>query len=98
MWEELSCLPFALCKMCGMLRSFRPRKLTGKPAFLTIADCEFKARRIQNTHTAVFSPLAAKSNAFRIHSEVIFLTGWRALRMTFSSSCESRKGVRDEQV
>lgn len=72
-----------------MFQSFRVRKLTGKPAFLAIADCEFKARRIQNPHTAVFSPLAAKSNAFRIHSEVIFFTGCRALRIMPSSSCES---------
>lgn len=36
--------------------------------FLTIADCEFKACRIQNAvqpHIAVFSPFATKSNAFR---------------------------------
>ena len=47
--------------------------IIGKPAFLTIADCEFKARRIQNavqSHTALFSPFATKSNAFRTHSDV----------------------------
>jgi hypothetical protein len=52
------------------------RVLTGKPAFLTIADCEFKARRIQNavqTHTAVFSPFATKGNTFRTRSDVASL-------------------------
>ena len=32
--------------MRAMVQSFRVRKLTGKPAFLTIADCESEARRI----------------------------------------------------
>ncbi len=44
------------------------RKLIGKPEFLTISDWEFETPRIQygKAHTAVFSPLATKSNAFRI--------------------------------
>ena len=66
--------------MCMIFQSIRVCKLTGKPAFLTIADCEFKARRIQNAVLAqavVFSPLAAKSNAFRTHWEVIFCKGVR---------------------
>ncbi|MGH7968580.1 MAG: hypothetical protein ACREIC_07635 [Limisphaerales bacterium] len=48
----------------------RVRKLTGKPACATPADCEFEARRIHDFgyETAPF-PLAASSTAFRIHSE-----------------------------
>jgi hypothetical protein len=65
-------------KICAIFSALRVRKLIGKPAFPTIADCEFKARRIQNAvqpHAAVFSPFATKSNAFRTHSEAIFLAG-----------------------
>ena len=36
---------FDIHKMHVIFRS-RVRKLTGKPAFLTIADCESEARRI----------------------------------------------------
>ena len=42
------------------------RKLTGKPAFLTIADCESEARRIQ---FYAASSKATASNALRIHSD-----------------------------
>lgn len=60
--------------MCVIFQPSWVRKFIGKPAFLTIADCEFKARRIQNAvqdHADVFSFFAMKSNAFRTHSEVI---------------------------
>ena len=53
---------FAYYKMCAMLQSLWVRKLTGKPAFLTIAD-----RRIH--HAAHFS--AQASNALRIHSDLL---------------------------
>jgi hypothetical protein len=32
--------------MYAIFQSLRVRKLTGKPVFLTIADCESEARRI----------------------------------------------------
>ena len=47
------------------------RKLIGKPAFLTIADCESEARRIQlieRSYGVGLSLPAAESNAFRIQS------------------------------
>ena len=51
---------------CAIFPSLRVRKLTGKPAFLTIADCESEARRIQ-IQTASFK--ATESRALRIHSD-----------------------------
>jgi len=50
-------------KMRAIFQSFWVRKLIGKPAFLTIADCESEARRIHN-YDAALSPCAAESNAF----------------------------------
>src|SRR5580765_5173541 len=54
------------------MRPFKPwvRKLTGKPACATPADCEFDARRIYDLgyETDPFL-LAASSTAFRIHSD-----------------------------
>ena len=44
------------------------RKLTGKPVFLTIADCESEARRIHKTRP-IYDPLAAEIKAFRVHSD-----------------------------
>ena len=38
--------------MCAILQPIRVRKLTGKPAFLTIADCESEARRIHSLSPA----------------------------------------------
>jgi hypothetical protein len=38
---------FDILKMCADFHSLRVRKLTGKPAFLTIADSESEAPRIQ---------------------------------------------------
>jgi hypothetical protein len=47
----------------------RVRKLTGKPAFLTIADSESETPRIHylTDYEDVLSPSIAESNAFRIH-------------------------------
>ena len=51
---------------------FRVRKLSGKPAFLTIADCESEARRIQLTDYALdLSPIAAESNVCRIQPDLL---------------------------
>jgi hypothetical protein len=48
------------------------RKLTVKPAFLTSADCECKARRIHLTDYDDELPVsAAESNAFRIQSDLL---------------------------
>jgi len=76
--------------MCASFHSFRVRKLTGKPAFLTIADREFKARRIQNAHARSFSPFATKSNAFRTHSEVVSLERRMALAISQLHGCNSK--------
>jgi hypothetical protein len=51
-------------KTCAIFTSHWVRKLTGKPAFLTIADCESEARRIQFQ--------AAASSVSRIHSDWVF--------------------------
>lgn len=56
------------------LTAYWVRKLTDKPAFLTSADCECKARRIHLTdYDAVLPVPAAESNAFRIQSELDWL-------------------------
>lgn len=57
--------------MCAIFKSIWVRKLTGKPAFLTIADSESEARRIhlKGYDCGILSP-AADSKAFRIHSDL----------------------------
>jgi len=56
--------------MCAIY-SLRVRKLTGKPAFLTIADSESETPRIHLTdYEPVLSPYIAESNAFRIQSDL----------------------------
>jgi IS1 family transposase len=54
------------------MKSFKPwvRKLTGKPACATPADCEFEARRIHWFYETIL--LAASSTAVRIHSDLLF--------------------------
>jgi hypothetical protein len=57
--------------MYAIFQSLTVRKLTGKPAFLTIADSESEAPRIQFTAYVDCVPApAAESNAFRIHSDL----------------------------
>ena len=83
--------------MRGIFSKVRLRKLTGRPMFLTIADCEFKAHRVQNvseSHAGVFSPFATKSNALRTHSEVVSLDRWMASAIEEYSSGEIRACMR----
>jgi hypothetical protein len=52
--------------MCVIFQSLRLRKLTGKPAFLTIADLESEAPRMHlKDDEAFLLAAAAESNAFR---------------------------------
>src|SRR5437660_12785210 len=44
--DQRSKIPFAFSKMRAIFQSLWVHKLIGKPAFLTIADCESEARRI----------------------------------------------------
>jgi IS1 family transposase len=65
------------------------RKLTVKPAFLTSADCECKARRIQGlVYDGDLPELAAESKACRIQSEL----DWPAARIA-SLICFASGGV-----
>ena len=59
------------------------RKLTGKPAFLTIADCESEARRIQ---FYAASSKAADNKALRIQSDFDFLALLIAVFIVIASS------------
>jgi hypothetical protein len=68
------------------------RKLTGKPAFLTIADCESEARRIQNQ--AAMSLSATVNNALRSHSDFDALARRIAAVIFWLSSGESRACIR----
>jgi IS1 family transposase len=64
--------------MCAILHSVRVRKLTGKPAFLTIADSESEAPRIHLIEHEGYLPVpAAESKACRIQSEL----DWPARRI-----------------
>ena len=80
--------------MCVTLQ-IRVRKLTGKPAFLTIADCESEARRIHLIcYETRVSFRAADSKAWRTHSD--FLCGDLAIAtcIAFASSGDSRACIR----
>jgi hypothetical protein len=68
---------------------FWVRKLMGKPAFFTIADCESEARRIHICYEIRVSFRAVDSKALRIHSD--FLCGDLAIAacISLSSSGES---------
>src|SRR5712671_3473878 len=63
------------------------RKLIGKPAFLTIADCESEARRIHSPHAGHFS--AHASRAFRIQSDLLSEVLATAATITRCSSGDS---------
>jgi hypothetical protein len=60
-----------MAKACHKLPQ-RVRKLKGKPAFFTIADCESEARRIHYHETELSVP-AAECNTSSIHSARISL-------------------------
>src|SRR5438874_7111273 len=64
------------------------RKLIGKPAFLTIADCESEARRIQ------FQAAAFSSSASRIHSDFDALARFTASATALCSSGDNRACTR----
>jgi hypothetical protein len=56
--------------MYAILSSVWVRILTGKTAFLTIADWESETPRIHLTdYEAVLSPFAAESNVLRVQNE-----------------------------
>jgi IS1 family transposase len=75
--------------MRAIFKSLWVRKLIGKPAFLTIADCESEARRIQLYEPALSSP-EAESNAFRSQSGFPF-PDWRiAALICFASGGVTR--------
>jgi len=77
--------------MCAIFQFSWVRKLTGKPAFLTIADSESETPRIHLTdYEDVLSPVAAESNAFRIQSDVDWLVSQIALAITLISPGEKR--------
>src|SRR6267378_717779 len=62
------------------------RKLIGKPAFLTIADCESEARRIRFQAAAI--------SVSRIHSDCVFPALVIAPRNRSASSWASRTAIR----
>jgi IS1 family transposase/uncharacterized protein YerC len=67
------------------------RKLTGKPAFLTIADSESEAPRIHLTDYEPFlPPTAAASKAFRIQSDLLVLSRRIASLIVRTSPGEKR--------
>ena len=72
----------------------RVRKLTGKPAFLTIADCESEARRIQLHYEDVLPVPEAESNVFRIHSDLRIPDRLTAVWTIADSSGENRAPIK----
>ncbi len=74
--------------MRAILQSLWVRKLIGKPAFLTIADCESEARRIQ------FQAAAFSSKASRIQSDLDALARLTASAMALFSSGDNRACTR----
>jgi hypothetical protein len=78
-----------------MFQLLRVRKLTGKPAFLTIADCESETRRIQNpNYAAGLPPCAAESKVFRTQSEADAPARFTAAEMALFSSGDTRACTR----
>src|SRR5258706_16075998 len=69
--------------MRAILQLLWVRKSIGKPAFLTIADCESEARRIQ------FQAAAFSSNASRIQWDLDALARFTASAMVLCSSGDS---------
>jgi hypothetical protein len=83
---------FAIAKMRANFKPVWVRKLMGKPVFLTIADCESEARRIQLTernYEPGLSPPAAESKVFRTHSDVEPPERFTAAEIAVFSSGES---------
>jgi hypothetical protein len=76
--------------MYAIFKLFWVRKLIGKPALLTIADCESEARRIQFDYGIGLSLPATESNAFRIHSPRPSGEAAMAACITLFSSLETR--------
>lgn len=74
-----------IAKMRAIFNPLWVRKLIGKPAFLTIADCESEARRIQ-FH-------AAASSVSRIHSDCVLPALEIALRSRLASPCANRTAI-----
>lgn len=72
-----------IVKLRGNAKVHRVRKLTGKPAFLTIADWESEAPRIHFKND-----YAAASRALRIQSD-FFFPDWRIA----DASCLDSSGV-----
>ena len=63
----------------------RVRKLTGKPAFPTGADCGCKPRRIHSVYVDGLPSCAAESTAFRIHSDLLLRDVAIAARIALAS-------------
>jgi hypothetical protein len=77
--------------MCANFQPLRVRKLTGKPAFLTIADSGSEAPRIHLTDYEPFLlPSATESNAFRIQSELDWMDCRIASLICFASGGVNR--------
>jgi IS1 family transposase len=73
------------------LPRLRVRKLTGKPAFLTIADCESDARRIHQTDYVDCLPdSTAESTTFRNHSDLLLRDVAIAASIALASPGENR--------
>jgi hypothetical protein len=77
--------------MYAIFQSLRVRKLTGKPAFLTIADSESEAPRIHLTdYEAGLAVPTAESNAFRIQSDLPALSRRIAALISIASGGVNR--------
>lgn len=74
-------------RMCAIFHPLWVRKLIGKPAFLTIADCESEARRI---HYAALLDSATESRLRLTHSDSVAPARLTALATTLYSSSENR--------
>src|SRR5258705_10666966 len=77
--------------MMHNFKGYWVRKLTGKPAFLTIADCESETRRI-HVYQVAFS--AADNNALRIQADLVCPARAIAWPNCRASSCASRTATR----
>lgn len=87
-------MPLAFKTIRAIFHPLWVRKLTGKPAFFTSADCESEARRIHSDYDADLPALARSSNAVRIQSDLPS-PDWRiASLITLFSSGETRACMR----
>ena len=57
-------------EISAIFQSLWVRKLIGKPAFPTIAECESEARRIHSDYDKGIFPVAVESKALRIHLDL----------------------------